>query len=38
MTQTKELLSKEREKVAYKNNKSLNYSNEIKEIRELQDR
>lgn len=37
MTQTKELLSKEREKVVflYKNNKSLNYSNEIKEIREL---
>ena len=37
MTQTRELLSKEREKVVflYKNNKSLKYSNEIKEIREL---
>ena len=38
MTQTKELLSKEREKVIflYKNNKKLIYSNDIKEIRELQ--
>ena len=37
MTQTREFLSKEREKVVflYKNNKSLKYSNEIKEIREL---
>ncbi len=37
MTQTKELLSKEREKVIflYRNNKKLIYSNDIKEIREL---